>query len=221
MKKKQTKGLKKLSELLPMSKEIVRYSIIKKGYEFSIEEIETAGIDIEAEKEYVQKGKYKIVDVDHFNRLKKAFARNKQCKQMQRKVELINLIINLKSNYLGNAYHNVDFRTQLRHLLKGTKSWSGDVLFFFEKTCSLLTASPSHVRSYYGLSKNEDFFIDYIEWVDKNNKKMNAIFEHMQLEEVSKEIMQVAQKGEKGFWSNILNFLFAFLMIFKKKAAIT
>ena len=188
MKKKQTKGLKKLSELLPMSKEIVRYSIIKKGYEFSIEEIETAGIDIEAEKEYVQKGKYKIVDVDHFNRLKKAFARNKQCKQMQpeygqqktdsqkiaykkirsierslRKVELINLIINLKSNYLGNAYHNVDFRTQLRHLLKGTKSWSGDVLFFFEKTCSLLTASPSHVRSYYGLSKNEDFFIDYIE----------------------------------------------------------
>ena len=43
----------------------------------------------------------------------------------------------------------------------------------------------------------------------------------MQLEEVSKEIMQVAQKGEKGFWSNILNFLFAFLMIFKKKAAIT
>ena len=74
-----------------------------------------------------------------------------------KKVELINLIINLKSNYLGNAYHNVDFRTQLRHLLKGTKSWSGDVLFFFEKTCSLLTASPSHVRSYYGLSKNEDF----------------------------------------------------------------
>ena len=99
MKKKQTKGLKKLSELLPMSKEIVRYSIIKKGYEFSIEEIETAGIDIEAEKEYVQKGKYKIVDVDHFNRLKKAFARNKE---------------------------------------KG--------------------------------------LIDYIEWVDKNNKKMNAIF---------------------------------------------
>ena len=75
----------------------------------------------------------------------------------RRKVDLINLIINLKSNYAGNAYHNVIFRTQLRHLLRGTKSWSGDVLFFFERTCSLLTASPSHVRSYYGLSKNEDF----------------------------------------------------------------
>ena len=74
-----------------------------------------------------------------------------------RKVELINLIINLKSNYAGSIYSNIFIREQLRYLLKGTKSWSGDVLFFFEKTCSLLTASPSHVRSYYGLSKNEDF----------------------------------------------------------------
>ena len=137
MKKNQIKGLKKLAEQLPMSKEIVRYSVIKKGYEFSMEEIEMAGIDIEAEKEYVKKGNYKISDVNHFNRLKKAFARNKE---------------------------------------KG--------------------------------------LIDYIEWVDRNNKKMNAIFEKMQLEEVSKEIMEVAAKGEKGFWSNLLNFLFAFLTIF-------
>ena len=143
MKKNQIKGLKKLAEQLPMSKEIVRYSVIKKGYEFSMEEIEMAGIDIEAEKEYVKKGNYKISDVNHFNRLKKAFARNKE---------------------------------------KG--------------------------------------LIDYIEWVDRNNKKMNAIFEKMQLEEVSKEIMEVAAKGEKGFWSNLLNFLFAFLTIFKKKAAV-
>ena len=90
------------------------------------------------------------------NNIKKIRSMQRQHKN-RRKAELINLIINLKSNYLGNVYHNVDFRTQLRHLLKGTKSWSGDVLFFFEKTCSLLTASPSHVRSYYGLSKNEDF----------------------------------------------------------------
>ena len=88
---------------------------------------------------------------------------NKKIRSMQRqhknrrKVELINLIINLKSRYLGSIYSNIFIREQLRYLLKGTKSWSGDVLFFFEKTCSLLTASPSHVRSYYGLSKNEDF----------------------------------------------------------------
>ncbi len=140
MKKYQTKGLRQLAEQLPISKELVRYSVIKKGYELSLEEIEMAGIDIEAEKCYVRKGYYKIADIDHFNRLKKAFVKNKE---------------------------------------KG--------------------------------------IIDYIEWVDKNNKKMNAIFEHMQLEEVSKEIMQVAQKGEKGFWQNLLNFILAFLMIFKKK----
>jgi hypothetical protein len=51
----------------------------------------------------------------------------------RRKVELINLIINLKSMYLGSIYSNIFIREQLRYLLKGTKSWSGDVLFFFEK----------------------------------------------------------------------------------------
>ena len=78
MKKNQIKGLRRLAEQLPISKEIVKYSVIKKGYEFSIEEIEAARIDIEAEKEYVKKNNYKIADVNHFNRLKKAFARNKE-----------------------------------------------------------------------------------------------------------------------------------------------
>lgn len=89
------------------------------------------------------------------NNMKIAYKKIRSIERSTRKVELINLIINLKSNYLGNAYHNALIRTQLRHLLKYTKSWSGDVLFFFEKTCSPLTASPSHVRSYYGVSKNE------------------------------------------------------------------
>ena len=90
------------------------------------------------------------------NNIKKIRSMQRQHKN-RRKVELINLIINLKSRYLGSIYSNIFIREQLRYLLKGTKSWSGDVLFFFEKTCSPLTASPSHVRSYYGLSKNEDF----------------------------------------------------------------
>ena len=141
MKKNQIKGLKKLAEQLPVSKELQTYSVCKKGYEFTMEEIENAKIDIEAEKDYIQKGHYRIADVNHFNRLKKAFARNKE---------------------------------------KG--------------------------------------LIDYIEWVDKNNKKMNELFEKMQLERVSKEIMEISSKGEKGFWSNLLNFLFAFISVFKKAA---
>ena len=91
------------------------------------------------------------------NNMKIAYKKIRSIERKSRKVELINLIINLKSNYAGSIYSNIFIREQLRYLLKGTKSWSGDVLFFFEKTCSLLTASPSHVRSYYGLSKNEDF----------------------------------------------------------------
>ena len=91
------------------------------------------------------------------NNMKIAYKKIRSIERSIRKVELINLIINLKSNYAGSIYSNIFIREQLRYLLKGTKSWSGDVLFFFEKTCSLLTASPSHVRSYYGLSKNEDF----------------------------------------------------------------
>ena len=91
------------------------------------------------------------------NNMKIAYKKTRAIARSPRKVELINLIINLKSNYAGSIYSNIFIREQLRYLLKGTKSWSGDVLFFFEKTCSLLTASPSHVRSYYGLSKNEDF----------------------------------------------------------------
>ena len=91
------------------------------------------------------------------NNMKIAYKKIRSIERSHRKVELINLIINLKSNYAGSIYSNIFIREQLRYLLKGTKSWSGDVLFFFEKTCSPLTASPSHVRSYYGLSKNEDF----------------------------------------------------------------
>lgn len=142
MKKNQIKGLKKLAEQLPVSKEIQKYSIVQKGYEFTMEEIEKAEIDIEAEKDYIKKNNYKIVDVNHFNRLKKAFARNKE---------------------------------------KG--------------------------------------LVDYIEWVDRNNRKMNELFERMNLERVSEGIMDVARKGEKGFWSNLLNFLFAFITVFKKKMA--
>lgn len=48
------------------------------------------------------------------NNMKIAYKKIRSIERSLRKVELINLIINLKSNYLGNAYHNVDFRTQLR-----------------------------------------------------------------------------------------------------------
>jgi hypothetical protein len=143
MKKNKIKGLKALAERLPKSKEIIigskHDSIIKKGYEFSMEEIEKSAMDIEAEKDY-EKRQYKILDINHLNRLQKAYGK-----------------------------------------------------------------------------KGEKGIIDYINWLDNNNKKMNEQFHNMQLAAVSKEIMEVAKKGEKGFWSNLFNFLFAFLTVFKNK----
>lgn len=87
--------------------------------------------------------------------MKIAYKKIRLLERRPKKVELINLIINLKSNYLGNAYNNGDFRTQLRYLLTRNKSWSGDVLYYFLRRFDVLVSSPSHVRSYYGISKSE------------------------------------------------------------------
>lgn len=143
MKKQQIKALSRLANQLPETKELVKYSIVKKGWELSFDEIDRAKIDIEADKDYIQRGNYKIADVNHNNRLKKAYARNK-----------------------------------------------------------------------------EQGIIDYIFWVNQNNQNMNKLFEEMHLKEVSNELMGIAEKGGKGFWNNLLNFLFAFLTVFRKKPQI-
>lgn len=137
MKKNQIRALKQLAAKLPISYELKPTSLVRYGYEFSIEEIEQAGIVIEAEKLYTSK-RMAVELINHDNRLQKAFARNK-----------------------------------------------------------------------------EQGLIDYIYWVDKNNKKMNALSEKLQLEQVSQDLKDIAEKGSKGFWSNLTNFLLAFIAIFK------
>lgn len=144
MKKNQLKALKKLAEKLPITKELQKYSIAVQGYEIPADEYDPAVTPIEAEAWYKQGGHYRLVDVDHYNRLKKAYARNK-----------------------------------------------------------------------------EQGIVDYIFWVDNNNKKVNEIFETKEAERVSAELMEIAAKGKSNFWSNLINFLFAFIAIFQsdKKVA--
>lgn len=142
MKKKQIKALKQLSEQLPESVTIERFSKIVSGYELTQEQIDNSSIPIELEKQYIQKGNYKIVPVNHLNRLKNAYSRNK-----------------------------------------------------------------------------EQGLVDYIMWVDKNNKRMNELFKDSQLNDVSEEIMSIAKKGANGFWNNLINFLLAFIAIFQPKKA--
>jgi len=60
----------------------------------------------------------------------------------------------------------------------------------------------------------EQGLIDYIEWVDRNNQRMNELFEESKLKEVSQELKEVAKRGANGFWSNLISFLFSFYSIF-------
>jgi len=89
------------------------------------------------------------------NNMKIACKKIRSIERSHRKVELINLIINLKSNYAGSIYSNIFIREQLRYLLKGTKSWSGDVLYYFLQRFDAMVKQPRDIRGYYSVSKSE------------------------------------------------------------------
>ena len=89
------------------------------------------------------------------NNTKTAYKKIRAIARSPRKVELINLIINLKSNYAGSIYSNIFIREQLRYLLKGTKSWSGDVLYYFLQRFDAMVKQPRDIRGYYSVSKSE------------------------------------------------------------------
>ena len=89
------------------------------------------------------------------NNTKTAYKKIRAIARSPRKVELINLIINLKSRYLGSIYSNIFIREQMRHLLRGTKSWSGDVLYYFLQRFDAMVKQPRDIRGYYSVSKSE------------------------------------------------------------------
>ena len=90
------------------------------------------------------------------NNMKIAYKNIRSIERSLRKVDLINLIINLKSNYnAGSIYSNIFIREQLRYLLKGTKSWSGDVLYYFLQRFDAMVKQPRDIRGYYSVSKSE------------------------------------------------------------------
>lgn len=62
---------------------------------------------------------------------------------------------------------------------------------------------------------------EYIQWLDRNNKKLNEMFKDLKLEQVDSNILEIAKKGAKGFWNSILTFLMSFLIAFRteKEAA--
>lgn len=66
------------------------------------------------------------------------------------KTDLITMLINLKSFRGGSIYKDKEIKRQLLYVLRGTKSWSGDVKKFFFEMYKKEISMPCHIRSYYG-----------------------------------------------------------------------
>jgi hypothetical protein len=143
MKKPKLKALKALADKLPESYEIVRYYSLKQGKEITFDEIvklRSEGSELEINEDaWYRENKSKFQQINHFNRLKKAYSRSKEI----------------------------------------------------------------------GL-------VEYIKWLNSHNTKMNEVFKELQLKQVDENILEIAKKGAKGFWSNLINFLLSFLIAFKK-----
>jgi hypothetical protein len=86
---------------------------------------------------------------------------------------------------------------------------------FYKKTQKQLEVINHFNRLKRAYARNkEQGIIDYVKWVDANNKQLNEMFEELKLKEVESGIMKVIEKGANGFWRNIIQFLLAFAAVF-------
>ena len=72
----------------------------------------------------------------------------------------------------------------------------------------------NRLKSAYASNKEQGLF-DYIEWLDRNNKRLNEMFEKAEFERVNSDIMNIVKKGVKGFWGNLIQFFLSFVLAFK------
>lgn len=139
MKKAHARASKKLSQKLPRSLDVVKFYELKKGSELTHKEVKGAEGSVDSEAIY-KAYKTKFVEIDHYSRIKKAYARN------------------------------------------GAQG-----------------------------------VIDYIKWVDQNNKRLNELYSNAKLSRVASEIMDIAAKGASNFWNNLIAFFMAFISVFMGK----
>ena len=76
MKKAKIKALKQLSEMLPKSVTLAIEGHVCKGKELPEHLVKTSKIEIDGESHYTYKNR-RVVEINHLNRLQKAFARTK------------------------------------------------------------------------------------------------------------------------------------------------
>jgi hypothetical protein len=96
-------------------------------------------------------------------------------------------------------------------LIKGGKNPIDEII---KKRAELVPINHyNRLKSAYSRNKQQGL-IDYINWLDMHNKKMNKIFEELELKQVESSILKIAEKGAKGFWSNLIQFLLSFVHAF-------
>lgn len=61
---------------------------------------------------------------------------------------------------------------------------------------------------------------DYMIWLNENNIRLNKrLAPKDQIDTLDAGLLGVLSKGVKGFWQNLIIFLFSFLTVFKKQTA--
>lgn len=78
MKKKHALAIKQLSKLLPYSVEIVKHGVFIPGSQIETKDVHAAkeaGLIIQGDKNYIHK-KLKVVEINHYRRLKRMYAQH-------------------------------------------------------------------------------------------------------------------------------------------------
>lgn len=103
-----------------------------------------------------------------------------------------------------------DIDQRRKHML------SDDELYVMKKTALIPVNHINRLENAYKKYK-EQGMVDYIYWLNNNNRKLNEIFRTMEYKQVSTDVMDIVKEGAKGFWKNLMEFLFAFLKAFGNK----
>jgi len=89
-------------------------------------------------------------------------------------------------------------------------------LYVMKKNSLIPINHSNRLENAYKKNK-EQGMVDYIYWLNNNNRKLNEIFKTLEYKQVSTDVMDIVKDGAKGFWKNLMEFLFAFLKVFGNK----
>lgn len=132
MNNKKIKALKALARQLPPSKQILKASEIVLGADIPEESLATTELEINP-KEYYKRNGYRVVHIDHYKRLKKAWNR---AKEQGLADYIIWLDINIKRvnkifEQLDQEQRLEEVDTELVKIAKGGNFWQNLIKFLF------------------------------------------------------------------------------------------